>query len=165
MKKILIVGYGNSLRGDDGLGPLIAQQIADRPEPASVRIRVVRLPQLDISLVSDMKDADTVIFVDARHDEDENPVVVKSVTPQASVAFGGHSTHCLGVDTLVTIIRDWYDTRQQCFLVMPKGYDFSIGDNISFQGMQAADSAINKIDNLIRLIPCSRPGCVLQTLT
>ncbi len=43
MADILVLGYGNELRGDDGLGPLVARTVADANIPG---VRVLTARQL-----------------------------------------------------------------------------------------------------------------------
>ena len=64
---ILVIGYGNELRGDDGIGPRVAEAVAARNHPG-VRVRIVC--QLVPELAAELAEARTVIFVDALMDPD-----------------------------------------------------------------------------------------------
>ncbi|NWG01071.1 MAG: hydrogenase maturation protease, partial [Thermoanaerobaculaceae bacterium] len=51
MRRILIIGFGNSLQGDDGVGPAVVARLAACPLPPGVRVveggtDSLRLPQL-----------------------------------------------------------------------------------------------------------------------
>lgn len=59
---MLIIGYGNDLRGDDAAGRLAARAVADLGLPGvTVREAVQLTPELALELVG----ADRVVFVDA----------------------------------------------------------------------------------------------------
>lgn len=59
----LIIGYGNPLRGDDGLGWEVAGRLAANIADQSVEIRTVH--QLTPDLIEPISQAELVIFVDA----------------------------------------------------------------------------------------------------
>ncbi|MCM1982132.1 hydrogenase maturation protease [Lyngbya confervoides] len=58
----LVIGYGNTLRSDDGVGFWVAEQIAVRNWP---QVRSLSLHQLLPELAADMAQADQVYFIDA----------------------------------------------------------------------------------------------------
>jgi hydrogenase maturation protease len=94
MSKILVIGYGNPLRGDDGLGREAALQLAQifREEPD---VSVLSLHQLAPELAEDISNAQFVLFIDAAllnapgaivrttlHAEDAPAPMTHAVTPQ-----------------------------------------------------------------------------------
>ncbi|MGB7620863.1 MAG: hydrogenase maturation protease, partial [Terriglobia bacterium] len=61
MSKILVIGYGNTLRGDDGAGPRVAEMIARRfPQVDSLVLH-----ELQPELAEAVSGYEEVIFVDA----------------------------------------------------------------------------------------------------
>ncbi|NJN15613.1 MAG: hydrogenase maturation protease [Oscillochloris sp.] len=60
MRHRLVIGYGNTLRGDDGLGPRV---VAPLRVPG---VRTLILPQLGPELAAELALVQRVIFVDAR---------------------------------------------------------------------------------------------------
>ncbi len=62
--KVLLVGYGNPLRGDDGLGPAAAEELAR--VAALPGVEVLTPHQLTPELVDSIVGVDLVLFVDAR---------------------------------------------------------------------------------------------------
>jgi Ni,Fe-hydrogenase maturation factor len=60
--KILVIGYGNTLRGDDAVGPLVAEQVANWNWP---EVRSVAVHQLTPELAADIAQIDAVFFIDA----------------------------------------------------------------------------------------------------
>lgn len=66
----LIIGYGSPIRGDDAVGPLLADRIAEQlalghwPTDTAVQARHI----LTAEIVADLKQAGRVIFIDAAAD-------------------------------------------------------------------------------------------------
>lgn len=153
MKEVLLVGYGNILRGDDGLGPFVAESFERSKWPLSTRIHVMSLPQLDLSMVAQLHDADVVIFVDVRQDDAKELLLIERlIAPHdgsAQSACGTHSSHCTGIPALLAITAKWYGKAPLCYLVQPKGFDFSMGAPISEKGLQAGEQARQAIHELL----------------
>jgi len=148
--QILVVGYGNTLRGDDGLGPFIVDGLQDVAAVCGVDTQTIVLPQLDVTLASEMTDVTLVIFVDAREDADEESVKVQRVFPAIAPLNLRHTSHSLGIPDLLRMALDWFGSRPVCYAVMPKGYDFSLSENISPNAQRAAKQARRKIVEIIR---------------
>ncbi|HMK43352.1 MAG TPA: hydrogenase maturation protease [Dissulfurispiraceae bacterium] len=61
-QKILVIGYGNPLRGDDGFGVYASEQLQRILKDDSVNILTVH--QLGPELAEDVSEADFIIFMD-----------------------------------------------------------------------------------------------------
>jgi hydrogenase maturation protease len=59
---LLVIGYGNELRGDDGVGPRIARAVSSWGLP---QVRALDVQQLTPELADAIGQADRVVFVDA----------------------------------------------------------------------------------------------------
>lgn len=60
--EFLVIGYGNTLRGDDGVGPRVAEAIGKLHLPG---VRTLILPMLTPEIAEPLSRAKKVIFVDA----------------------------------------------------------------------------------------------------
>ena len=70
----LVIGYGNTLRSDDGAGQRVAEKIGQWELPG---VGALAVHQLTPELAENIAQADAVIFVDAVATNSENPVSVK----------------------------------------------------------------------------------------
>jgi len=103
----LVVGYGNPLRSDDGVGWKAAGRLATDPRFAGVRI--LQLHQLTPELALDISRADLVVLVDARSGPPAGTVSVERVERVEPAAAGGTTwSHHLGPAALVALARDLY---------------------------------------------------------
>jgi hydrogenase maturation protease len=88
--RVLVIGYGNSIRGDDAFGPVVAEQLDQALPPCDVDIFVRH--QLTPELAENIRDASLVIFVDASADGTAGEVVCRRLAPdpQASLSMAHH---------------------------------------------------------------------------
>lgn len=86
MSTMLVIGFGNELRGDDGVGPRVARIVAEWnwPELAGIAVH-----QLTPELAAEVAKADRVVFVDASVDVD-GPVRWRSISAETAPASLGH---------------------------------------------------------------------------
>lgn len=91
-EKILIVGIGNKLLGDDGFGPYVVELLESAK--LSPNIDTSDFGTAGITKATDLKGYDRVIFVDAIqrgedpgaiHREDFTPIQVKDIKPDQSI--------------------------------------------------------------------------------
>ena len=152
MIDFLIVGYGNTLRADDGVGPLVVESLVAGNMPPQAHIKSLCLPQLDLCLAALMPQIDVAIFIDARQDEDANPMKVDRVVPLALNSASSplaHTTHALTLPMLLGLAENWYGRVPCCYLVQPKGFDFSFGDIVSDLCRSGADLARQAIYQIV----------------
>jgi hydrogenase maturation protease len=150
--KALVIGFGNTLRGDDGLGPFIVEGLEDLRGSLNLDFRSIRLPQLDLILTPEIGSADVVIFVDARDDNDDDLVKVELIEPEEAVGGRGYTTHLTAIPGLLGLARDWFGKAPICYAVMPKGIDFSFGETFSPLAQGASALAREKIIDLLQSV-------------
>jgi hydrogenase maturation protease len=75
---VLVVGYGNALRGDDAVGIRVAEILAEERRLPGARIDARH--QLTPELAEDIASARLVVLVDARENDAPGDVVVELVT-------------------------------------------------------------------------------------
>ncbi len=163
VKTCLVIGYGNTLRGDDGLGHCVAEGLQGVVSAYGrlLDVRIMALPQLDVVLACQIGEADLVIFVDARVDDSEELVKIRRIEPAADLESRLQTSHTISsIPALLRIALDWYKAAPLCYAVMPKGYDFSIGETISAKARIAATHATTKIIEILgQHIKTNEPEC------
>ena len=89
---ILVIGYGNPLRGDDGVGCVIAEELARRISDPESKVQVVACHQLNPELAEPIAETQAVIFIDASVELKPGEVRVSAVAPDRfSPAAFAHS--------------------------------------------------------------------------
>ena len=104
---VLVVGYGNALRTDDGLGWHVAERLADDPRLAAAT--VLRRHQLTPELALDISEATLLVLVDASHGPPAGTISVERLEPRGDTASSGTTwSHHLTPTTLVELARELY---------------------------------------------------------
>lgn len=148
MPGILVIGYGNTLRGDDGFGPLAAQLIAAR-SPPDVAVLVVH--QLGPELAPDIGKAGTVVFLDAAAAGEPGRLTAAAVAPHDLSATT--ISHSLAPGSLLALTRAVYGAAPAATLVTAAASSFAHGDALS----PAVRAAAEKVaDVIVRLADTGR---------
>jgi hydrogenase maturation protease len=116
-QRILVIGYGNPGRGDDGLGPAFIQRLEELAIPG---VTLESDYQLTIEHAALAAEHDVVVFVDAAVDA-EFPFYFRTLAPAAVSGFTSHGVTPGQVLSLA----------QSCFHVAPQGYLLGIRARIA----------------------------------
>jgi len=114
---LLLIGYGNAGRGDDGLGPAFAERISS----ANLKNCTVDIDyQLTVEHALQVSDAETVVFVDA---------VIGSATPFCFEPVQADNTadlasHSLLPEAVLTLADMLYDKAPKAFVLGITGESF-----------------------------------------
>jgi len=101
---VLVVGYGNPLRTDDGVGPAVAERLADDPRLAGATVLTGH--QLTPELAFDASRASLVVLVDAEDGLAPGEVSVRRLeAPGGDEASGPPLTHHLDPAGLLGLAR------------------------------------------------------------
>jgi hydrogenase maturation protease len=108
--RCLILACGNTLRGDDGVGPWLAEWAENRFRDESA-VRVLSRQQWTPELAEDISVLDSVLFIDCSIEAPTGSVSLKPVEPAA--AGEGLATHHLGAPELLALGRELYASLPQ----------------------------------------------------
>jgi hydrogenase maturation protease len=149
---ILVIGYGNELRGDDGLGPAVAEAVAAIGLPD---VECLAVHQLVPELAERLADARLAVFVDARVGPGEQAVEVTRIKTGES---GGLMAHAADPRALLALARAVYGRAPEAWLVAVTGCHFEFGDGLSLVGVENANEARQRVIGLIgeRTCPAAR---------
>lgn len=125
----LIIGYGNTLRNDDGVGYRIAETVA---EWGLENVRSLPCHQLTPEFADDISKADTVIFVDAALPnsltlDDITVTPISGDRPEGNVNLG----HGLNPHALLGIAKSLYDASPEAYLITVPTENFEFGEHFS----------------------------------
>ena len=136
-KSVLIIGYGNPSRLDDGLGPRFIEILAEKKLP---HVQLESSMMLNIEHADQIKNYDLAIFVDADVSADE-AFNFKQIQPQAS---NRPSSHHLKPEALLDLSQKLFQARTVGYILGIRGYNFEgFGENISEQAEKNLYQAID----------------------
>ncbi|MGB3613323.1 MAG: hydrogenase maturation protease [Elainellaceae cyanobacterium] len=140
---LLIIGYGNELRGDDAVGPRVARAV-DELQLTSVRI--LALHQLAPELAADLSEVDIVIFIDACCDK---ITVQLDQIDVSSRALRAVETHSCSPVTLLSLVGILYGKHPQTWLLQIPATSFDIGDPLSGAAYDGCRRALEILEQFI----------------
>jgi hydrogenase maturation protease len=134
---VLVVGFGNALRTDDGVGWAAAERCATDPrlEGATVMARHQLTPELAL----DVSRATGVIFIDASHGPPAGTLVVWQLDPDDG--GGMHSSHHVSPSSLVQLAIELYGRAPAVHVVSVGVESMEPGDRLS----PAVEAAIPRL--------------------
>jgi hydrogenase maturation protease len=116
--RCLILACGNTLRGDDGLGPWLAQW-AEKRFKSETQVRIISRHQWTPELAEEVAQAGSVLFIDCSVDSAPGSIQLLPVEPAASTQ--ALSTHHSGAAELLAMARDFYNSLPSSALQLTIG--------------------------------------------
>jgi hydrogenase maturation protease len=125
--KMIVIGYGNPSRADDGLGWHAAKKLSE--EIRDPRIEILTLHQLTPELAEPLSRAVCVVFIDSSVEGEPVTLRCRRVSPGVPqpAAFGHHLTP----DTLIALSDVLYGRAPEAFVVSVTGVSFDFGETLS----------------------------------
>ena len=130
---ILIIGYGNSLRQDDGAGLILANKLAQACRKRDLPVRCITTHQLMPELAPTIaaEEISAVVFVDTRvvlPSETDVAVQIRTLAANTSSPSLGHH---LTPETLLLYAQLLYNRHPAAWLVTVPGISFDHGEALS----------------------------------
>jgi len=159
MKRILLIGYGNPGRLDDGLGPALTEKFQQaEPAPKSFQalekssksscndfqglesLTVESNYQLNVEDAAQIAEYDTVIFADASTDA-EPPFTFTPVTPEkGGLSFSSHS---VSAAQLMGMVDELFGKQPEAWMLAIRGVEFNeFGETLSEQAAENLERAV-----------------------
>lgn len=136
-RNILVIGYGNPGRLDDGLGPAFADAIQELGIPG---VTVESDYQLTVEDAALLARHDMVVFVDASVSGAE-PF---AWTPAGDKDESSFSTHSVQPGSLVALARTLFNSRPEAYVLAIRGYEFNdFGERLSPKARANLENAVS----------------------
>lgn len=141
-KKILLIAVGNPLRGDDGAGHYVCEQIRTVGFEA---VHCITVQQLTTDLLDDILQADETVIVDASATAE-----TVQFYPLETGDAGSASSHHTSVHVLARLSRQLYNREPVFFICAIGTTSFDHSDQLSAFAKQNADLAAGILIDWIR---------------
>lgn len=145
--KMLIIGYGNPLRRDDGVGWQAAQYLSR--ELSGKGVEVIACHQLVPEHAERISQADLVIFIDASVGASPGSVSCTAVEPE--VASPADLTHHVTPSVLMDCSRKLYNSNPKAYFLSVCGESFELGEGLSPAVSSALPEVVRKARQLASL--------------
>ena len=152
---ILVIGYGNPLCGDDGVGPYAVGRLAESATELSRELECLSLRQLTPELAEPISRAATVIFIDAACGKTPGGVTCYKLARSArsGATTSGAFSHHVNPELLLENARILYGWRPAAYLYTITGRDFGLGDAFSPAVEAAISSLLDRVK--ARILQCT----------
>ena len=142
---VLVIGYGNPLRSDDGVGPAVAVRLADDPRLAGAEIRAEH--QLTPELALDASRASLLVLVDAGTTDAPGEISVRRLEPVADA--GTAWTHHLDPSALIGLARELWDAAPPVVIVSIGPASLEVGEGLTETVAPAVARAVDLIAAIV----------------
>jgi len=116
---IIVIGFGNQAREDDGLGIAVAEEI----EKLNIDgIEVDADYQLNVEDAAAVAEHDAVVFIDASI-EGDGPFTFTRLTPKREETFSSHTVSPEGV---MGLAHDLFNATADGYMLGIRGYSFEM---------------------------------------
>ncbi len=148
MKKLLIYGYGNPGRQDDGIGARFVEMVDDWIEEDKLTdIYTDCNYQLNIEDSAVVADYETVIFVDASVVEEVEDFKLETIQPNdATIEF---TMHAVSTSYVIDLCRKLYGKTPQAYVLHVKAYEFDFIEELTPKAAENLESAFQFIKKFI----------------
>jgi len=144
--RVLVLGYGNPGRQDDGLGPAAAAEIEKLGLPG---VTSRDNYQLVIEDSVEIAAHDIVWFVDAARTGAE-PYEVRALSPALDIAF---TSHLVKPEVLLAIAKQYYGKSPEAYLLGIRGYEFEFLEGLSDRARDNLAQAMVLIRDQLGAVP------------
>jgi len=144
-KPVLVIGYGNTIRGDDGVGPYVASLLAERVDLQDVHILAPQ--QLTPDLAEQVAASRLTILIDARIGE--NPGRVHHVVIESPSRAAPTFQHHITPETLAGVTHTLYGVTPPMHLFTAEAATFELQDGLSPELLAAAEDVAGHIVTLL----------------
>ena len=160
MNKVLILGYGNVDRQDDGVAWHILARLAQRmgwPAPSSPddefppvneEIDLLFVLQLTPELAETLALYDRICFIDAHTGSVPNEVNLIEVDSEFQAS---PFTHHITPQTCLSFTETLYAQRPQAILVSVRGYEFGFTRSLSPRTAELVEQAVDLIEKWLEV--------------
>jgi hydrogenase maturation protease len=156
---VLVVGYGNLLRSDDGVGPAVAERLAADPRLAGADVRAEH--QLTPELALDASRVSLLVLVDAADGVAAGEVVVRDLAPwgRGGIAGDGQAgrieeggpplTHHVDPSSLLALADALWGSAPRTVLVGVGPASLELGDTLTTEIEAALPRAVEAVVTVI----------------
>lgn len=154
----LVIGYGNTLRGDDGVGYQAAEMVDSWGVP---HVRSLACHQLTPELAADIAMADQVIFLDAQILDTQIPALTSEAPESCQPIRLGQplnqpfpsnapfSAHHSRPESLMELAQQLYGCTAIAYIIPIPTHDFSYGEALSPLAVAGLAQALQQVRQIL----------------
>jgi hydrogenase maturation protease len=142
---LLFLGWGNPSRGDDALGPLLCDRLAE-VHGSTDGSEVQQDFQLQVEDAMDLDGRRVVVFIDASV-SGPAPFEFRAVAPRAD---GSVTTHAMTPEAVLATAEEVFGCRPAAYVMAVRGEGFELGMHLSCVAAAHLEAAWAVLDTIAR---------------
>lgn len=139
--ELLVIGYGNTLRGDDGVGPRVAEAVQALQLPG---VRTLVCQQLSPEYADPISRVKTVVFVDAAVDAPRE-VQLRQLEPNETTQIMAHAAD---PRTMLALARDVFGHAPEAWWLTIPAVKLDFSEDLTPEAQRGFETALEKIQAL-----------------
>lgn len=141
--RVLVIGYGNPGRLDDGLGPALAAALEELKLPG---VTVEANYQLTVEDAREIAEHDVVVFADASL-TGPAPFSFRRIEPKAGSHF---SSHIVAPEAVLALAHELFGGKPEAYVLGIRGYAFDeFGESLSERARANLAAALEFLQNVV----------------
>jgi hydrogenase maturation protease len=136
--ELLVIGYGNTLRSDDGVGPRVAEEV-ERLNLPGVRTLVCQM--LTPELADQISKARVAVFVDAAVDA-PNEVQLRKLEPNETSQLMAHAAD---PRTMLALARDVFGHAPEAWWLTIPALSLEFSETLTPAAQHGMNNAVGRI--------------------
>jgi hydrogenase maturation protease len=141
-KRTCIIGIGNPLRADDGVGAYVCELLKGKEIEG---ITFITTHQLDFGITEELAQFDNVVFVDASVETSSISLMELTEEDRCPPSFSHH----LQVSMVAKLVNELFDASTRFHLCSVGSYRFGMGVSISAKARNNAHAAVTLLTDWI----------------
>jgi hydrogenase maturation protease len=141
-----IIGYGNSQRRDDGIGPYILNQLQPNFKYCK-DVHLLTAHQLAAEMIDELKYAGSLLFVDATVEALGHGHQWVSIQPELETM--PCLIHQVSPSLMLGLLQALYRRNPRAWMVSVQGEDFGFGSGLSSGAQKRAEQVIGEITEFV----------------
>jgi len=142
-KPVLIFGYGNPGRQDDGLGPAMIEEIECLGYSF---VETDANYQLSIEDAAEMAEHDFIILIDTTV-QDVDCFSIRKVLPSSTITF---TSHLVNPESVVALCEDAFGRVPDVWIIGIRGYEFEFAEGFTERARENYRETFHFITQLLR---------------
>jgi len=140
--KVLVLGYGNPYRGDDGVGPLLAERVAQWLASLGEAVELWVGQQLLPELAEDLANHDVVVFCDASAVPLEDGFLLEDIYVSSDPE--GLTLHSVSPQWLLGLAQSLAGHAPKAYLLSVEGESFDFREGLTARCEERAKAALQR---------------------
>ncbi len=146
MNRTLVIGYGNSLAGDDAIGFYAVQKLVGSELPENVTVKYIH--QLMPEHAEEITEYDLVICIDAEASGNYGLLNLRRINTD-DILDTGTSSHDYTLESILFLAKKLYDQLPEIYLITVSGKSFLTSDRLTPEVEKRLPDVIDTVYSII----------------